>query len=58
VKQVDFETWLHCPGMPPVAIIHDQSLITAVKDTVEQYQWPFANYYLSRYWQMDDWDVE
>lgn len=37
LKKVDFETWLHGPGMPPVPIIHDQTLITAVKATVEKY---------------------
>lgn len=58
VKQVDFHSWLHCPGMPPVPIIHDQALITAVKDTVEQYHFPFVTYSLPYLLQMEDWDLE
>jgi len=38
LRQVDFGAWLHQSGMPHVRIDHDQTLIRAVLDSVQQWK--------------------
>lgn len=56
LEEVDFDAWLNKPGMPPVPIEHDQSLMKASQELAHLYEvWSCEHYLICFRWKDGKW---